>query len=344
MSLRSPSRIAIVLVNFNGAADTIACLESLRTLEAPEGGLVAIAVENASVDDSPMRLREWLEKGQHSCAHPDGEATAEFEGCCGFLQVILVQSSSNHGFAAGCNIGLARAMRDESITHFWLLNNDTTVAPRAALELLETSQLSSDNNISGSTLLYYDSPNIVQAAAGARYLRLIGRSRHYLKMKKLSEIGDGLPPPFDYIVGASMFFSRAVLDTVGFLPERYFLYVEENDWCTRARSLGVSLDWARKSHVFHKEGRSTGAEGRFKRLSDDAFYYVSRNNLLYGWDHARAFTASVIAYTILVAACYGIKGDFGKLRITPRVLRDFWRLRNGKQPPAFNSASIVSDG
>ena len=344
MPQRSPGRIAIILVNYKGAADTIECLESIRALEAPLSGFVAIVVENGSPDDSLKRLREWLKKGRPLSTDLQDEAAAEFEGLHGPFRVILVSTPRNCGFAAGCNLGLTHAYRDASITHFWLLNNDTTVEPRSALELLKSSLANSDRSISGSTLLYYDNPEIVQAAAGARYLRSIGRSYHFYKMKKASEIADAPTPRFDYIIGASMFFSRSVLDTIGYLPERYFLYAEETDWCTRARTLGITLDWARNSYVFHKEGRSTGAGQRFKKLSDDAFYYIARNNLLYIWDNARAFTAPVTAYTILLAIYYALKGDFAKLRVAPRALRDFWRLRKDKHLGPVGPASIASDG
>jgi GT2 family glycosyltransferase len=343
MPLRSPGRIAIILVNYKGAGDTIECLESIRALEAPQSGLVAIVVENGSPDDSLNRLREWLQKGRVLSVTSHNQIAAEFEDLNSTLRVLLVPSSTNNGFAAGCNIGLVHAYRDPSITHFWLLNNDTTVDRRSALELLASSLTHSDRSISGSTLLYYDNPDIVQAAAGARYLRCIGRSYHFFKRKRLAEIADAQSPRFDYIVGASMFFSRFVLDSVGYLPERYFLYAEETDWCTRARTHGISLDWARGSFVFHKEGRSTGAEQRFKRLSDDAFYYVCRNNLLYIWDNARPFTVSVTAYTVLLAIYYAIKGDPAKLRVTYRALRDFWRFRNGTYRITFQSVSTVPD-
>ena len=343
MSLRFPNRIAIILVNYKGAADTIECLESLRALEAPENGLVAIVVENASPDASLARLREWLQQGRPVVGKASDEGASDFEGPHGNLRVILTRSPDNNGFAAGCNIGLARACVEPSITHFWLLNNDTTVEPRSALELLECSRTNSDRNICGSTLLYYDERDIVQAAAGARYIRSIGRSHHVFKRRRVSEIVDAPSPQFDYIIGASMFFSRFVLDSIGYLPERYFLYVEENDWCTRARSEGISLNWARRSYVFHKEGRSTGAEQRFKQLSDDAFYYISRNNLLYVWDNARSFTPSVTAYTMLLATYYAIRGDCGKFPVALRSLRDFWRLRNEKHLARFGPVSIISD-
>ena len=181
-------RVAIVLVNYKGGADTIECLESIRSLKAPSGGLVAYVVENASPDDSLARLREWLQQGRVLPSRAGEEIRAEVSAEKGWLQVILVIAETNRGFAAGCNLGLDHAYRDCSISHFWLLNNDTVVDPSAATELLTCSQMNRDRSIGGSTLLYFDDPHTVQAAAGARYLPLIGRSRHVFKRRRFDDI------------------------------------------------------------------------------------------------------------------------------------------------------------
>ena len=335
MSLGTPSRVAIVLVNFGGAADTIECLESLCDLESFQSGekIVVFVVDNGSPDGSLAILRGWLGARGSSVSSTSNWQEREIDGPHMNLRVVLVQSPLNKGFAAGCNLGLATAFRDPSIAHFWLLNNDTTVHPRAAIELSPVP----GNTLTGVSAVapcYMTTTGRLCKRRGKRkYVHLIGRSRHYLKGKRISEIEDAPLPEFDYIVGASMFFSRDVLNLIGFLPERYFLYVEETEWCTRARRMGISLEWARKSYVFHKEGRSTGAEARFAKLGDHAFYFTSRNNLLYTWDHARIYTLPVAIYTLLLAVSYAFNGDLAKLKIALKSVRDFWRLRNQQETP-----------
>ena len=325
-------RIAIILVNYNGARDTIECLDSIRALKLPPGGAAVYVVDNASRDDSRERLQQWLQREGSLPENEDDRCSANVEsahGCC--IRVSLLQAKENRGFAAGCNLGLANAYQDPSTSHFWLLNNDAVVDSAAAAELLACSHKQGDRSICGSTLLYYDDPKVVQAAGGARYLPMIGRSRHAFKRERYSEIAQGASPKLDYIVGASMFFSRGVLETVGYLPERYFLYAEEADWCTRARQCGILLEWARRSLVLHKEGRSTGAGARFQNLGDSAFYHVSRNNLLFLWDHSKPFVFTAMGYCIFEALSYALKGDPGKLLVGFRACRDFWHLRNQKE-------------
>lgn len=338
------SRIAIILVNYKGSSDTIECLQSLLKLEEPQGcsSLSTFLVENASPDDSFEALRTWLQSAGAVLPNESGDLEATFKHGAPAIQVTLLRASQNRGFAAGCNLGLARAYRDPSITHFWLLNNDTIVHSKAVAELLSCSRHSDERCICGSTLLYFHDPEIVQAAAGARYIPLIGRSTHIFKRKRLPEIQRLSWPKFHYIVGASMFFSRSVLKTVGYIPERYFLYVEENDWCTRARSLGISLEWARESYVYHKEGRSTDTEAGFQKLGDDAFYFVARNNLLYVWKYFRHFILSTMVYTMCEALLYSFKGDWGKMKVASRAIGDFWKQRNLEEKPLADVADTFS--
>jgi len=337
------SRIAIVIVNYKGTTDTIECLESLLKLEKLRGPAEVhiFVVENASPDDSYDRLREWFLSANALNQNANGELVARFDHAAPFVQVTLLRASENRGFAAGCNIGLRCAYRDPSITHFWLLNNDTIADRKAAAELLACSESSGDQCICGSTLLYFHDQDLVQAAAGARYIPLIGRSTHIFKRRRLSEIQNLTPPKFDYIVGASMLFSRNVLRIVGPLPERYFLYVEENDWCTRARSLGVSLQWSRKSYIYHKEGRSTGTEAGFQKLSNDTFYFVARNNLLYVWKYFRRYTPSTLLYTLVEALLLSLRGDGAKMKTALRAITDFWSERKYQEKPRAEFADSM---
>jgi GT2 family glycosyltransferase len=75
-----------------------------------------------------------------------------------------------------------------------------------------------------------------------------------------------------------MLVTRDFLRTVGLLSESYFLYYEELDWVTRARSR-FAMAYSAESVVYHKEGRSVQA------ISNDLFhhadYYAHRNRLRY---------------------------------------------------------------
>ena len=91
-----------MVLNWNGRADTLRCLESLAALERSDVEIVC--VDNGSADGSPQAIRER------------------------FPQVVLIEAGENLGYAGGNNLGLRRALQSGAC---WivLVNNDATVAP-----------------------------------------------------------------------------------------------------------------------------------------------------------------------------------------------------------------------
>src|SRR5690348_2089675 len=114
-------RIGVVLVNWNGAEDTIVALESL--LAATPGAEYAIVVDNGSAEASVAQVEAWGAKHAPSMASVrEGEPGAD-------AWLTIVRAGSNRGFAGGNNIGLRLLAARVGITHFLLLNNDAMVAP-----------------------------------------------------------------------------------------------------------------------------------------------------------------------------------------------------------------------
>ena len=107
-------RTAIILLNWNGADDTIDCLESLTKAE---GSFFVVVVDNDSHDDSLERLKDWKQ------SHPE-------------LELHLVEEKENHGFAVGNNLGVRYASQFTP-DYYMLLNNDTVVEPDFLKVLLE---------------------------------------------------------------------------------------------------------------------------------------------------------------------------------------------------------------
>ena len=95
-------RVGVVVLNYRGAADTIACIESLQKLDEPAR---LVVVDNGSGDGSVEQLG----------------AVAGIE---------LIANVSNVGFAAGNNVAIDRLL-DDGIEFVWVLNNDTVVEPSA---------------------------------------------------------------------------------------------------------------------------------------------------------------------------------------------------------------------
>jgi GT2 family glycosyltransferase len=112
------------------------------------------------------------------------------------------------------------------------------------------------NNIGicGSVLKYYHAPNSIQAYGG-RLNTFFGTTSHNKTIRMLNK-------RLDDIIGAAFFLNKEVILNLGFLPEEYFLYMEETDYCFNARKCGFKLGIAIDSIVYHKEGASIGASSK----------------------------------------------------------------------------------
>jgi GT2 family glycosyltransferase len=189
-----------------------------------------------------------------------------------------VPTGANLGFAGGNNAGIAAAGL-QRYSHFWLLNTDTVIHHQALQALLRRAQAEPHPGIVGSTLLYYDRPDCVQAMGGGR-LELPG--------VLISHIGEGLDlqalprepanmarmeAQMAYVVGASMLVSADFVRQVGPMCEDYFLYFEELDWAFRGRKW-FALGYAPTSLVFHKVGGSST-----RSVSDFAMRLLCRNKM-----------------------------------------------------------------
>lgn len=252
--------VTVVLLNWRRAHDTMACLDSLAKLEGSKPR--AIVCDNGSGDNSVELLEAYARESS--------------------LDIRVRQTGANLGFAGGVNVGLREALADPGLRYAWILNNDTQLHPQALNALLQKMQTDPTIGICGSTLLYLEDPHKIQAVGGC-YNPWLGTTRHCLghetytpeRCRAFDE------HTLDYVVGASMFVRREVLDTVGLMDERYFLYFEEIDWAYQMhiKRPDLRLAYAADSLVYHAEGATTGGndrDGKRYSYTSDFFMLTSR--------------------------------------------------------------------
>lgn len=248
--------VAVVLVNYGGWDDTLACLESLHQLPYPY--LHVVVVDNASPNDSLFHL---------SKAHQAPERYGPFQ---------LIESHTNTGFSGGNNLGIQAVLSQPEPPEFiWLLNNDTTVRPTTLLALIRQARRT--GGVVGSVLRY---PDGRFQQGGIRLNPWTGQLRGYPEKRLAAD------KPVDAVSGASMLIPTWVITGVGPLPEEYFLYVEDVAYCLQLQRAGVPVTVCPESVVIHVEGASTSgkaqrgkAHGESRHKSWMTQYYYQRNRL-----------------------------------------------------------------
>jgi len=166
-------------------------------------------------------------------------------------KLILIHLEENLGFGKANNVALRYISQVGSIDYIWLLNNDTVIYPNTLMLMVQTAQTHS--GITGSVLKFYANPSIVQTYGGGYFNHITGRVRTEQHTK---------PSHLDFINGASLMISKAVLEKVGLLDEQIFMYFEENDYCIRAQQAGFKMMVA-DACVLHKGGVSGGGSGNY---------------------------------------------------------------------------------
>lgn len=241
-------RWAIVVLNWNGRDDTLACLRSLAAL--PDQDVDVIVVDNGSSDDSVQAIR---------AAHPGVE---------------LVETGANLGFAGGNNAGIERAL-ERGAAWVVLLNNDAVLDPGAIAALRRAADSHPEAGVLGGKLYFADPPGLIWFA-GQRFNPLFGYSGRPYGYRKHDAPEFREPREIGRAVGALMAVPRVVIDEVGALDESLFLYVEDVEWCLRVKDAGYTVRLVPDATAVHQVSASTGGE----HGSLHAMYYGVRNTIV----------------------------------------------------------------
>ena len=225
-------RVACILVNWNGAEDTLRCLRSLelQTWRA----LDVLIVDNGSTDGSGEQIAAYLKQ------------RAESEP----ITMTLIETGVNAGFASGNNTGLRAALPLEPCM-CWLLNNDTECPPETLAKLMREAEQSPAAGVVGSVLFYAGEPGRVQAWGGGHVWPSVAFTTHFVKARQLRRN--------DYLTFASVLLRPAMLRQIGLLSEDFFMYFEDVELCLRAQRAGWRLAVAADTAILHRVGASSNA-------------------------------------------------------------------------------------
>lgn len=255
--------VYIVLVNFNGAKDTIECIKSLNNINYENFKIVV--VDNKSSDEDKVKLKE---------------ADIKFH---------LIESNENLGFAGGNNIGIKYAI-DNNADFVLLLNNDTLVHKDFLNELMKYTEI--NVGVIGPKILYYPEVSKIWFAGGMiNWFKFIGQ--HFGEKQEDNGQFNTLKE-VDFVTGCCMLIDSNVFKKVGLLPEGYFMYFEDVDFCVKVKDAGYKLIYNPNSEIYHKVSISSGGEE-----SPFILKYSNRNRLKFmkKYKHKVSFTMYMLSIT-----------------------------------------------
>ncbi|OGD90905.1 hypothetical protein A3A54_00910 [Candidatus Curtissbacteria bacterium RIFCSPLOWO2_01_FULL_39_62] len=259
--------ISLIILNYNGLNDTLACLESLEVVEADNNSLETIVVDNNSSDGSQEALSM-------------------------IKNIIFIKNDKNFGFSGGNNTGIKYALNKGS-DFVILLNNDTIVEKSFVKNLVRAANKADII----SPKIYFakgyefhkkrysekDLGKVIWYAGGKiDWQNVIGK---HVGVDAVDKGQFSKSAITDFATGACMLVKREVFEKIGFFDEKYFLYLEDMDLCVRAKKAGFKILFEPRAAIWHKNAASIGGSG--SSLQD---YYFTKSRLLFALKFAKLRT------------------------------------------------------
>jgi len=174
-----------------------------------------------------------------------------------FPQVKLIASQINLGFARGNNLGLKQATGD----YFLLLNPDTKLIDNNLTEAIKFMKNNQQVGILGCKLLNYDlslQPSVRRFPNLRDHLVMMFKLHHLFKLKRyLAEDFDYTKPgEADQVMGAFFLISKKLYRQIGPLDEGYYIWLEEVDYCQRAKKADFKVFYWPGMQIIHYGGES----------------------------------------------------------------------------------------
>jgi GT2 family glycosyltransferase len=259
-------KVYILILNYLQWQDTIECLKSVLNSEYKNFSVVVI--ENNSPNNSSEVLKKWIceisTRENFSIFFLKNSELNKFAGTASDSKIIFVQNEINNGFAAGNNIALRFLMDKDA--YVWLLNPDMTVGKNTLSQFVNHVLKQPTETISGGIIRSEEEKEKILFCGGGKINFLFGT------VKMIKNLQQSVKP--DYISGSCLFTHASNFKKIGLLPEDYFLYWEETDWCYRAIQNGFQLQVCETNHCYDKISTAIGK-------SFLAEYYYTRNGLLF---------------------------------------------------------------
>ena len=285
--------IAILIVNYRRAADTLECLDSLAQVSDPPFQ-VFLADNGSGPADVAMlsayanQYSEWL----HFIAYPD-----------------------NTGFTGAHNRLFAEIIPTKHYTHILLLNNDTVVEPNFLARMLAQMEPTQHIAMVAARVMQYDSREQIDNLGITFY-------KCGLASNRKSPDDPLLGPSGNCALYTTELLHQVQTITGEYFDEQFFCYAEDTDLCWRAIGLGYRAAYADDAKIYHKGSIASGGPN-----SDFVLYHGIRNSLFVLVKNVpthyllrNLFWMIVLQAAILLR--YTLKG---KLTIVYRLYRDFLR-------------------
>jgi len=268
-------KIAIIVLNWKQPKLTLETITSLLKIKQISFEYKIILVDNGSSDDS-LKIFNQEYKNNNS--------------------VKILETKDNLGYAGGNNFGIDYALKN-NFDFIILLNNDVLVDPNFVDELLKEAN---NYDIVGPKIYFapgyeYHKDRYQKKDLGKVIWSMGGQmdwNNIYGSNIDIDKVDHGQFKKninnVDFVSGCCLMAGRQVFETIGKLDENYFMYLEDVDFCQRAKMAGFKMACISKSIIWHLNSGSTSGPGHLQN------YFITRNRIYFAYKYASLRTKFAI--------------------------------------------------
>lgn len=282
------SDLEIIIVTYNSQFWLAKALESLKehVLTNSRKKITVTVVDNHSDDKTAAFINK---------EHPD---------------ISFVQLRENKGFAAGNNVALSKT----TARYAMLVNSDVEFTADSNLDLMIDYMDKNENVGVISPKIVFTNGEIDPAchrgepSPWVAFTYISGLEKLFSRSKIFGEYHQGYKDlnsihEVAAVSGAGLMIRTSLLNSVGLMDERFFMYAEDLDWCKRVRENGFSVVYFPQVKLVHHKYKS-GIKNSSKKIARQTKRHFYNTMLQYYDKHYRdaypSFVRAVIKYIVII--------------------------------------------
>lgn len=239
--MSAPFDLSVIIVNYNVKGLLHKCLKAIFE-DKSRRRIEVLLIDNASSDKSVEMVKE------------------------NFPQVKMVVNQRNLGFARGANQGI----RQSQGGYVFLLNPDASVKADQLDKMIDFMEENKEIAVCGPMMTDEQGSLQYSCRRFPSYLTSISSSQSLLFRcfpgnplscnYLLTKDSHQEQMEVDWVSGSALLAKKDVLDKIGGLDEKFFMYVEDVDLCYRVKKDGWKVFYFPNAKVQHLIGSSTKKE------------------------------------------------------------------------------------
>jgi len=229
--------VEVVILNWNGLEFITSCLDSVLANFYQQ--FIVTVVDNNSTDGSVELIKKE------------------------YPQINLVELDKNYLFSGGYN-KYFQAIQLSSPRYLMLLNNDTIADKHLIEEFVSAASHYGEDNIYGGKIFYHDQGDRIWYAGGS--INLKRASIKHIGIREIDSPQFSAHVKTDYVTGCCLFTSLNTIQTLNGFDESFNMYVEDVDFCIRAKQKGLECYFWPKAKLQHRVSSSMGGNYSLNKI------------------------------------------------------------------------------